>query len=416
MLQRLLGQDSQRQTTDSSTSPRNSSTPLITSDQRQQLQELNTAPLGHEHQPEKRRLVRLGRNNETSAHMAAPTTGATPQTAATAVNELHAPAPSKLERKTPAQPLPLSPSRHPYQHAAAAASPSRLLSQSPRLHSPASSEIFERNVQESVPISTLGGEMTPAHIPTHVMTEDAIPPALEASVEAITSEELTPDEVEIVTSTAHQPAGASVLDPSASHGDLQSLHSPASTLPPPTLQSFASEHSDGTSSLQQSGLLPGADDETASNYAQLDPNDVRRLSFISFKDIVQSEHQQAAAASHSSEAGTSLPSVLAGTSLPERTASPALRSPTRSMGGSGIATPPTASSAGFVAMGNSVEQSPVRSGTQQPSQQQQHGELTIETLGQALRKTASRDLGGVRSAGMSPTSMDGSAPRSRTNT
>ena len=72
---------------------------------------------------------------------------------------------------------------------------------------------------------TLGGELSPAHIPAHVITEDSIPPALEASAQAITSVELNPDEVEIVTSASHQPAVTN-LESSASHADLTSLSSP----------------------------------------------------------------------------------------------------------------------------------------------------------------------------------------------
>jgi hypothetical protein len=109
---------------------------------------------------------------------------------------------------------PLSPPRHP-RHAGLS-SPSRLRSNSPLLHSPASSEIFERNVQERVAIASLGGDEPAAHIPSHVITEDLIPPALEASAQAITSQSLNPDDVEIVTSSSHQPA-ATVLEHSTSN-------------------------------------------------------------------------------------------------------------------------------------------------------------------------------------------------------
>jgi hypothetical protein len=71
------------------------------------------------------------------------------------------------------------------------------------LHSPASSQIFERNVQEPEP--------SPA-IPAHIKTEDHIPAALDASSLAITDDHLNPDEVEIVMHVAHQPAAAVSLD------------------------------------------------------------------------------------------------------------------------------------------------------------------------------------------------------------
>lgn len=82
-----------------------------------------------------------------------------------------------------------------------AASPNRRIhrSSSPGLHSPASSQIFERNVQEPEP--------SPA-IPAHIKTEDHIPAALDASSLAITDDHLNPDEVEIVMHAAHQPAAA----------------------------------------------------------------------------------------------------------------------------------------------------------------------------------------------------------------
>lgn len=74
-------------------------------------------------------------------------------------------------------------------------------SASPGLHSPASSAIFERNVQEPEDSTA---------IPAHIKTEDHIPPALDASSLAITDDHLNPDEVEIVMHSAHQPASTAV--------------------------------------------------------------------------------------------------------------------------------------------------------------------------------------------------------------
>lgn len=278
------------------------------------------------------------------------------------------------------QPIAISPARH-----AMAASPSRLRSSSPRLLSPASNEIFERNVQEPVPMSTLQGEMSPAHIPTHVMTEDHIPAALEASAQAITSHSLNADEVEIVTSAAHQPAGASVLE--GNYTDASQLHSPA-------LHHRTSDPSEPTS-LQHSGLLPvsaGEEEGATNSYGQLDPNDVRRLSFISFADVVQSEHNQqmADAGSRDSLHLSNLPNIA---SASDRATSPlrSPRSPASTLSGTGgVATPPPASLVFDPSIRNS-EQSPVRSpGLHNPGQ---HGDLTIQTMRQAVRKTASGDLG-----------------------
>ena len=249
------------------------------------------------------------------------------------------------------------------------------------------------------------------------MTEDHIPAALEASVEAITSETLNADDVEIVTSTAHQPAAASVLESSASHADLASLNSPALQQQFPDISEPAPLT--GTTSFLQTQ----ADEDGASSYGALDPNDARRLSFISFADVVQSEHTHPAPASHLSEMASRDNLHMASiSSIQERTASP-LRSPrspgstySQSISGAGVVTPPLEQS-------NVAEQSPVRSAFSIPPgpQTNAHNELTIQTMRQAVRKTASGDLSGVRSAGMSPVTSnadDGSLreTRSRTNT
>lgn len=245
-----------------------------------------------------------------------------------------------------------------------------------------------------------------SHIPTHVITEDHIPPALEASAQAITSEELNPDEVEIVMSSSHQPAAASILEEGGreSQADLNSLQSPMSPLHP--VRSEDSEHA-------PSGILPapGAEEaDGASNYGQLDPNDVRRLSFISFADVVQSEHQQpppSAAAEPGSRDSLHIAS-LPGSFKAERAGSP-LRSPpsTHSQnfsGSGGVTTPPPGLNMNAAEAGSPVSSQP-------------HGDLTMETMRQAVRKTASGDLTG--SAGRGSTTMSpvesNEGNRSRTN-
>lgn len=279
-----------------------------------------------------------------------------------------------------------------------AGSPSRLRSSSPGFHSPASSEIFERNVQEPAQILQLHGEMSPAHIPSHVITEDHIPPALEASAQAITSGDLDPDEVEIVTSASHLPA-ASGLESSASHADLTQLHP------------LQHARSDSSSQHRSGSAQAGAEEDTASNYGQLDPTDVRRLSFISFADVVQSEHQAPTTHSSLSEPGhrDSLYLANLANAKQDRAASP-LRSPRSpsSIGShrGGLATPPP----GVVVNQPYAEQSPGRSTMLGPGTV--HGELQIETMRQAVRKTASGDLG-VRNTGMSPISDEGLSSRSR---
>lgn len=331
--------------------------------------------------------------------------------------------PPAMQRPAGSQPIPLSPARQQYNNSMPAPSPSRLRSSSPRLHSPASSEIFERNVQEPVPISTLQNELSPAHIPNHVLTEDHIPAALEASAEAITSSNLNADEVEIVTATSHQPAGASLE--SSMTGEASSLYGHH----PPSFMHQSSEGSEPASlNAASSGFLPLAtnqEEENASSYGALDPNDVRRLSFISFADVVHSEHAHPTTTGDIAGSRDSLHIGSLPSAIHERTTSPlrSPRSPSSTYSG-GVVTPP-------LTLGQpnqqplTAEQSPSRSipvGSPGAPSSGAHGELTIETMRQALRKTASGDLSGVRSAGMSPvantTNEDAFArqSRSRTNT
>ncbi|KAJ8102830.1 hypothetical protein POJ06DRAFT_56709 [Lipomyces tetrasporus] len=62
---------------------------------------------------------------------------------------------------------------------------------SPRVSSPASSMIFERQVQDPV--------LTASDVPSHHHSENLIPPVLAASCEALTDESVDPDEVEVVS-------------------------------------------------------------------------------------------------------------------------------------------------------------------------------------------------------------------------
>lgn len=241
---------------------------------------------------------------------------------------------------------PGSPSRnHPY---GVAGSPRGIRSASPRTHSPASSMIFERNVQEDVDIAQASPQ-----IPSHILTENHIPPALDATSEAITDKKLDPDTVEIVTHATHQPAAVTITG-----GHHEQSLSPV---------------------LSEDILVPGpghrSEPENASNYASLDSADVRRLSFISFADVVHGEHDLPEPRRDSTI--TSHPTA----SVP-RSPSP-MRSPVSAAAGT---SPPTSVSPSF------HESSPQR-GT---------GDLNIETMRQALRKTGSGDLSGFRTAPMSP--------------
>ena len=254
---------------------------------------------------------------------------------------------------------------HPY---GAPASPSRnLSSSSPGIPSPASSQIFERSVQED----GLGSSASPA-IPAHITTENHIPPVLDASSVAITDDHLDPDNVEIIMHSAHQPAALTVTGAGAS---------------------------EATSASWQDDLVAHPDqDDGASNYGALDSADVRRLSFISFADVVHAEHVD-----FSGSVAPAISSPLA--AARNRSPSP-VRSPLSSqgLGGSPVASGSESS--------RGLETSPSRGGFGLGSTYSGHsppagGELTIETMRQALRKTGSGDLSGARSAPMSVVGGDG---------
>lgn len=253
------------------------------------------------------------------------------------------------------------PSHHPYN---LPTSPHRnVFSSSPRIISPAGSQIFERDVLEDVPLVP-----NAAAIPSHIQTEDHIPAVLDASSEAITNENLDPDTVEIVMHSAHQPAAVTVTgvtsDPSAVWGE------------------------------ESTGHLDKEDATTG--YGALDSNDVRRLSFISFQDIVQSEHAE--------HAGNRDSIYVAGlstlSSTHNRSPSP-IRSPVSSQGRE--TSPPTSQSASIAELSPKVRPlgSPLQSTHPAPNHS---GELTIETMTQALRRTGSGDLSGGRSQPLSPSS------------
>ena len=254
---------------------------------------------------------------------------------------------------------------HPY---GVPGSPGRnLSSSSPGIPSPASSQIFERSVQED----GLASSASPA-IPAHITTENHIPSVLDASSEAITDDRLNPDNVEIVMHAAHQPAAVTVTGTGTSEAAGMSW---------------------------SDDLLAHPDnDDAASNYGALDSHDVRRLSFISFADVVHAEHVD-----HSGSVAPSISSPLASVSH-NRSPSP-VRSPLSSQGLGGSS---------FVSGSDSsrgLESSPNRGGQGPGSPFSGHspptgGELTIETMRQALRKTGSGDLSGARSQPMSATGGD----------
>ncbi|KAK6001330.1 hypothetical protein QM012_002661 [Aureobasidium pullulans] len=266
-----------------------------------------------------------------------------------------------------------------------AASPTRLpfaLTSSQSTSTLASSQIFERNVQESI----VPSELSPA-IPAHIQTEDHIPAVLEASSLAITDTHLDPDQVEIVTHSAHQPAIDKVAE-----GTANALHSDAQLPVSPQDSQHESFHSVPSH--------PPDLDDAASNYGALDPADVRRLSFISFADVVQAEQAESKDSLHHGPLSASTLSQAQTHSPPlARSPSPA-RSPLSSHYSQEVTTPPLGSNPTSI---KGFDMSPVRSPVGSPHQQ--HGELTIETMRQALRKTASGDFTGTKIAPYPASSM-----------
>jgi hypothetical protein len=222
-------------------------------------------------------------------------------------------------------------------------------------------------------------ELSP-HLPTHIQTEDHIPAVLEASSKAITDDHLNPDEVEIVMSSAHQPVSAVVA------GSRDSVYLPSQE----DIPAFEATTS------QTEGH------DSASNYGSLDTTDVRRLSFISFADVVQAEHV---------ESDRDAVQIMSLSSTANRSPSP-VWSPTSSHGFS--VSPPTSGAASekgadYVSpRGAKVPNSPTTAGhgTHSPPLS---GELHVETMRQALRKTGSGDLSGARSQPLSAVSGEENA-------
>ncbi|KZF19026.1 hypothetical protein L228DRAFT_242064 [Xylona heveae TC161] len=239
------------------------------------------------------------------------------------------------------------------------------------LSSPASSSIFERDVQESaVPAQSSTA------IPSHIQTENHIPPVLEASAEAITDTKLDPDNVEIVTHAAHQPAGATVANALGSNGS--EVGGPASL---------------DTQLAQPPSQHPEPVDLSAPMHSSMDPNDVRRLSFISFADVVQAEQGEHAMSDSGFLLGSPGPAAASVHST-KRSPSPG-RSPPVSPPAGG--SPPLSGTASFQGIEGSPRRGLRGSGSPVPHSpllphSPQAGEFNVETMRQALRKTGSGDL------------------------
>lgn len=238
---------------------------------------------------------------------------------------------------------------------------------SSQINSPASSLIFERDVQEDI----LPAQVSPS-IPSHIRTENHIPPVLEASSVAIADDKLDPDSVEIITHSVHQSAAAAVASTASAEQPLSSTW------------------------LEEVGPCPDDSQEHFVTHGTLDTTSVRRLSFVSFADVVNAEHVETNELLPNRDA---LPATAFSGNFPilsqNRSPSP-LRSPTSSYGFS--TSPPTSISTSF----KGLEVSPNRGGREPGSplsttQSPLSPNFNIETMRQALRRTGSGDLSGVRS-------------------
>ncbi|KAL4923281.1 uncharacterized protein BDV17DRAFT_246359 [Aspergillus undulatus] len=247
-------------------------------------------------------------------------------------------------------------------------SPDRAGQRSPLQANSPASLIFERSVQEDILIP-----QTSPSIPSHIRTENHIPPVLEASSAAITDSGLNPDSVEIVTHNIHQPATNGV------HTDQQ-LRSP---------------------SPENAAMSIGDTEEPPLANQSQEVNDIRRLSFISFADVVNAENAETGEYPPSND----LPQRSAGSQNPSATAyrniSPSpLYSPVSSHGFG--TSPPTSISTSLQGLelsphrGSRGAESPLLA-VQRPVSPSLSGDLNIETMRQALRRTGSGDMGASRS-------------------
>ncbi|KAL7796045.1 hypothetical protein V8C37DRAFT_19285 [Trichoderma ceciliae] len=279
-----------------------------------------------------------------------------------------------------ASPMQLAHGDHPF----APVSPTRAFSSSPRISSPATSQIFERDVQDH----TILKSSSPA-IPSHIQTENHIPPVLDDASEAITNNTLDPDTVEIVTHTSHQPASVAV--PSAS-----AIHTP-----------YDQASTDWASELASFANRIGFPADSASNYGSLESADVRRLSFISFADVVQSEHSGHQIPSMSSRDNMHIVGLTSlSASAMNRSPSP-IRSPVSSQGPG--TSPPTSNPGSIKGLDMSPSRKPIGSPSSGHYTLTSPGELNIETMSQALKRTGSRDFNNsVRSNPQSPVEGPGS--------
>lgn len=353
-----------------STESKDSASPLLRDSSAPINQDRIPETVGEETQnkPRKRDFWKLGKKQEDSKQQTkGKDTLSSSNTAASSVSPLAGLTPASPMRSPDVVGGSVSPPRgslaQPY---GAPASPGYgMHNASPRPQSPASSMIFERNVQEEVALPE-----TSPHLPSHVLMENHIAPALDASAEAITNEKLDPDTVEIVTHATHQPAAVTITGLGAEQSLASSMHDEFSPPPPAHRQ----------------------DADNVSTYGSLDSTDVRRLSFISFADVVHGDQEFGADVRRDSAHLSGHPSLV-----PPRSPSP-IRSPTSSAAFG--TSPPSSVTASIKGYETSPNRGPRGAGSPLPGQSSPlavGSEINVETMRQALRKTGSGDLSHFRS-------------------
>ncbi|EWC48879.1 hypothetical protein DRE_00184 [Drechslerella stenobrocha 248] len=219
---------------------------------------------------------------------------------------------------------------------------------SPRL---STSSIFERNVQDpSLPPGS-------PSIPSHFSTENHIPAVLEATSLTITDSSVDPDRIEIVSSAAHH------------------------TVLPHHPESYSNPWAEESAHSGDESIGQGYNSSLAAA-------DKRRLSFISFADVVQAENEQASQSSTNLDA---LPTKSPQQPQPQPQTAASLRSnsPIRTPPQLPYSPPGTGLGISDFSMEKDMSIPDRHSGTGAATT---HNEVTVETLSQALRKYGSTDL------------------------
>lgn len=166
------------------------------------------------------------------------------------------------------------------------------------LSSPASSMIFERNVQEfSVAATSAGASSSKIwhnHDNTHYHGEDRVAPALDASTEAIINSKVNPEDIDVIS--LRRPSSIRARSPT--EASLNSLWSPGS---PTLLQDAASSSGGGPRTRNNSmSVHPLTASHTGGSLSpdKLNGGDGRQvLSFCSFADVVHTENEETTASS-----------------------------------------------------------------------------------------------------------------------